>query len=400
MKILQLCLRVPLPPHDGATIAIYNLAESLTNAGASVKMLSFNTKKHFIADKNIPEIQKQKFDLETVFVDASVKIFPALLNLFKKDESYNIIRFDVEDFHLRLSQVLQKETYDIIQFEGLFLSPYIETARKYSNAKLVLRAHNVEWLIWKRMANAAANPIKKKYLELLTQRLRSYEQRVLNKFDALVALTPDDENLLKQEGCTMPIYVAPVGLNTSSYPDAILLQDASKIDVFHLGSMDWMPNIEGVDWFLKKVWPLVIKKTNKVTLHLAGKKMDSAYFKLSNSHLNIEGEIVNSSAFMADKQVMIVPLLSGGGMRVKIVEGLAAGKTIVSTTIGAEGIAYEHNKNLIIADTPEEFCKAIVSLVGQTVTLNKISLEAQKLARSVYDNKNIGQSVADFYNRI
>lgn len=400
MKILQLCLRVPVPPHDGATIAIYNLASSLNHAGAEVKMLSFNTKKHFIPETTIPLSEKEKFKHESVFVDASVKPIPALLNVFKKEESYNIVRFDVKEFHEKLKSILQKEEFDIVQFEGLFLSPYIDTVKKYSSAKTILRAHNVEWLIWKRLAGSSTNFFKKAYLQFLTKRLRKYEKSVINKFDAIVALTSEDEKLLQQEGCHVPIFIAPIGLETQKFPDVKPVLAAPHLHLFHLGSMDWLPNIEGVNWFLDKVWKLLQSKTKSVSLHLAGKNMASHYFSLTDYNLKIVGEIKDAKAFMADKEMMVVPLLSGGGMRVKIIEGLAAGKVIISTSIGAEGIAYEKGKNILIADTPEQFCSTILSCIDQPEILNSIANEAQKLARDKYDNKAIGKHVYSFYEKL
>ena len=400
MKILQLCLRVPLPPYDGATIAMYNLAESLTLSGAEVKMLSFNTKKHFIDLSTIEAELLEKYKLETVYLDASVKISGAIKNLFRKNESYNIIRFDSDVFHHKLKSILQAESFDIIQFEGLFLSPYLQTARRYSKAKMILRAHNVEWLIWKRLAGASAHPIKKKYLSFLASRLRQYEKNMVNQFDAIVALTPEDKKLLIDEGCTIPVEIAPVGLNTQRFDDVKPLAQAQQISVFHLGSMDWLPNIEAVNWFLKNVWPLIIAKTDCIQLYLAGKNMADEFFRIQMKNVFVEGEIKDAKKFMSDKTVMIVPLLSGGGMRVKIVEGLAAGKVIVSTSIGAEGIACTHSENILIANTAEEFANTILSCLNNHVLLNKISANAQLLARNVYDNSQIGKHVAAFYNTL
>ncbi len=400
MKILQLCLRVPLPPYDGATIAMYNLAESLTLNGAEVKMLSFNTKKHFTEVSTIHAALLEKYKLETVYLDASVKISGAIKNLFRKNESYNIIRFDSPEFHHRLKEILQSQSFDIIQFEGLFLSPYLQTARKYCKAKMILRTHNVEWLIWKRLADASAHPIKKKYLSFLASRLRQYEKNMVNKFDAIVALTPEDKKLLHDEGCTIPVGIAPVGLNTHRFDDVTPLDQAQHISVFHLGSMDWLPNIEAVNWFLKKVWPIIIAKTDCIQLHLAGKNMADEYFRIQLKNVFVEGEIKDAKKFMNDKTVMIVPLLSGGGMRVKIVEGLAAGKVIVSTSIGAEGIACTHGENILIANTAEEFANTILSCLNNPALLNKISANAQLLARNVYDNSQIGKHVAAFYDTL
>lgn len=399
LKILQLCLRVPLPPYDGATIAMYNLAESLTASGAAVKMLSFNTKKHFTDLNSIDAALIDKYKLETVFLDASVNAWDAFTNLFKPNESYNIVRFDTETFHQKLKELLQSETFDFILFEGLFLSPYLQTVRTFSKAKCILRAHNVEWLIWKRLAKATKNPLKKTYLYFLSGRLKRYENNVINNFDAIVAISEQDKNLFLRDGCNIPIEVAPTGMNTAKYKN-IEQMDADSLSLFHLGSMDWLPNIEAVDWLLNDIWPLIQQKSNKVHLFLAGKNMNPKYFSIKSKNLIVAGEIKDALKFMENKQIMVVPLLSGGGIRIKILEGLAAGKVIVSTSTGAEGINYTDKKNILIADTPEDFTKTILSLLNNPNLLNNIAREAQILARTQYDNNLIGKKLAGFLKAI
>ena len=399
LKILQLCLRVPLPPYDGATIAMYNLAESLTASGAAVKMLSFNTKKHFMDANSIDAALLDKYKLETVFLDASVNAWDAFTNLFKPNESYNIVRFDTETFHQKLKELLQSETFDFILFEGLFLSPYLQTVRTFSKAKCILRAHNVEWLIWKRLAAATTNSLKKIYLHFLSDRLKRYENKVINNFDAIVAISELDKNLFLKDGCNIPIEVAPTGMNTAKYKN-IEQMDADSLSLFHLGSMDWLPNIEAVDWLLKDIWPMIQQKSNKVHLFLAGKNMNPKYFNIKSENLIVAGEIKDALKFMENKQIMVVPLLSGGGIRIKILEGLAAGKVIVSTSTGAEGINYSDKKNILIADTPEDFTKTILSLLNNPNLLNNIAREAQILARTQYDNNLIGKKLAGFLKAI
>ncbi|HRH85156.1 MAG TPA: glycosyltransferase [Bacteroidia bacterium] len=399
MKILQLCLRVPLPPYDGATIAMYNLAESLTASGAAVKMLSFNTKKHFMDANSIDAALLDKYKLETVFLDASVNAWDAFTNLFKPNESYNIVRFDSAAFHQKLKEILQSETFDFILFEGLFLSPYLQTVRTFSKAKCILRAHNVEWLIWKRLAAATTNSLKKIYLHFLSDRLKRYENKVINNFDAIVAISELDKNLFLKDGCNIPIEVAPTGMNTAKYKN-IEQMDADSLSLFHLGSMDWLPNIEAVDWLLKDIWPMIQQKSNKVHLFLAGKNMNPKYFNIKSENLIVAGEIKDALKFMENKQIMVVPLLSGGGIRIKILEGLAAGKVIVSTSTGAEGINYSDKKNILIADTPEDFTKTILSLLNNPNLLNNIAREAQILARTQYDNILIGKKLAGFLKTI
>jgi polysaccharide biosynthesis protein PslH len=397
MKVLQLCLRVPFPPRDGATIAMFNLSDSLIKVGAIVKALSFNTKKSFINPNVIDAAYSNAVNLETINLDATVKSLAAFLNFFKPEESYNIKRFYSLPFENRLVALLKESEFDIIHLEGLYLAPYVEAVRKHSKAKIVLRAHNVEYIIWQRLSEAANNPIKKFYLSFLSKRLKEYETSMLNKYDAIVPLTSDDEALLKKDGCSLPMFLLPIGVDTKKYSAT---NSNKEFSLFHLGSMDWMPNIEAVDWFLTNVWHQLKKELPEIKLHLAGSSMPERIKKLADKNLFVYDRIADAQKFMSDKPVMIVPLLSGGGMRVKIIEGLASGKIIISTSIGAEGIGYTNNVNILIANDPNEFISAIKKLYDNTAIQKSISKNARMLAEKSFDNEVLGKRLFDFYQKI
>ncbi len=194
-----------------------------------------------------------------------------------------------------------------------------------------------------------------------------------------------------------PVEIVPIGIDTGTYE----INDTNGAeDIFHLGSMDWMPNLEGVKWFLNNVYPQILEKSPSVKIHLAGKGMPEWIYKLRSGNLMVYGRIENARQFMYNKKLMIVPLLSGGGMRVKIIEGMAMGRTIISTTIGAEGIKYKNGYDLLIADNPEEFVMHIIKCLTDKSFAAEIGKNARKLAESEYDNSVTGKSVIRFYNKL
>jgi len=173
--------------------------------------------------------------IETVYIDTSLKVWDAFANLFSS-ESYHIKRFISEDFKNKLITILKNDNFDIIQLESLFVTPYIDCIRKYSNAKVVLRAHNVEFEIWERLTTVCKNPLKKAYLKLLTKRLRQYEINQLNSYDGMVAITHReinqlnsydgmvaithrDADIFKKMGCKVPITDIPVGIDISEWDE-------------------------------------------------------------------------------------------------------------------------------------------------------------------------------------
>lgn len=397
MKILQICSKIPFPPKDGGSIAMNILTQGLIKAGNDVKVLAVNTPKHFIKEEDIDINYRKKTAYESVFIDTSVKPIAAILNLFSKS-SYNIIRFYSKDFEIRLIEILKKEQFDIIHLETLWVTPYMAIIRKYSKAKIVLRSQNVEFMIWDRLAHDCSNPIKKKYLQLLAKRLKKYEQGLLNSYDAIATITELDSVSFKKEGCTLPIIHIPFGIDLEKYK-----QDTSQLEtpsLFHIGAMDWRPNADGINWFLKCVWLKVQEKHASIKLYLAGRNMPDWLKQLEMKHVIVEGEVPDSHQFINSKSIMIVPLTSGGGMRVKIIEGMALGKTIISTAVGAEGIEYENGKNILIAKTEIDFVNAIDTCLSDPAFADQIGRNARALVEEKYDNQNICNKLSNFYKSL
>jgi glycosyltransferase involved in cell wall biosynthesis len=218
---------------------------------------------------------------------------------------------------------------------------------------------------------------------------------MLNSYDAILPITKEDQSIFADSGCKIPMHVTPFGLDGDEYPN--FLNSQPDFSVFHLGSMDWLPNLEGINWFLENVYPSLAQQNEQVKVFLAGKKMPGHLLSRSGENLVITGLVADAVKFMSDKPVMVVPLLSGGGMRVKIIEGMMMGKTIISTTIGAEGIACEHLKNILIADTPQDFIKWILTCKNDPGFCAGIGEAAAVLARNKYDNKIIGRQLYNFY---
>lgn len=397
MNILQLCSKVPFPPKDGGSIAMDILTQGLIKAGNKVDVLAINTSKHFTDINNVDENYKKITNYQLVFIDTEVKPLDAFLNLFTS-KSYNVIRFYSKSFENVLIECLQKNVYDIIQLETLWVAPYLPTIRKYSKAKVVLRSQNIEFMIWERLAIDTKNPLKKWYLKLLAKRLKTYEYKVLNSFDAILTITEIDSKNYKKMGCTIPIHHVPFGIDLENYK--IDQSELIKPSVFHIGAMDWRPNADGINWFLKSIWLKVVEQNKTTKLFLAGRNMPEWLLNFKMENVVIEGEVANSHQFINSKSIMIVPLNSGGGMRVKIIEGMAFGKTIISTAIGAEGIDYTNNTDLIIANTEQEFVDAILKCINNQDFADLLGENARKLTETKYDNQLICSKLTDFYSNL
>ena len=169
--------------------------------------------------------------------------------------------------------------------------------------------------------------------------------------------------------------------------------------VLFVGSMDWMPNMEAINWFIKNVYPKIISSIPNVNLHISGRKMPGILLRAQNKNLTITGEISNPMKFQESKAIMFVPLLSGSGIRAKIVEGMSLGKTIISTSVGARGINCTHNENILIADTPEEFVDQFLKCFSETFC-RMIGGNAKTFAKANFDHKHCSEKMLEFYVEI
>ena len=398
MRILQICNKAPFPPKDGGCIAMNNLTQGLIAEGHTVKVLAINTPKHFTEIAQLPEDYRRKTNIEAVFIDTSVKPLPALLNLFSSD-SYNISRFYSKAFEDKIVELLRAETYDVIQLESLYVTMYAAAIRQHSKAKIVLRAHNIEHKLWERNAAAADNLAERLYFRFLAKRLKKYELQSFNAYDAVAAITAEDAQWFSANSYDKPMEVVPFGIDLAQI-DAHVETGEEPLSAFHIGAMDWQPNVEGIWWFLENVWNRVHDAYPQLKFYLAGRKMSNELLQLNKANVFVEGEVEDAHDFIRSKGLMIVPLLSGGGMRVKIIEGMALGKIIVTTTLGAEGIAAENNKNIIIADSAAEFVKAIGRYVADPAELAVIGQNAKRLAFEHYNNATICKKLSLFYGNL
>ena len=376
-----------------------NLTQGLIGHGHDVKVLAMNTPKSFIDIGQLPADYRDNTNIEAVYIDTNIKLMDAFLNLFKRS-SYNIDRFISDKFSAKLQQILESGSFDVVQLESLFLVPYLEVIKKYSKAKVVLRAHNVEFEIWMRRMDACKNILKKQYLNLLANRMKTYEINHINAYDGIAAITPRDAEMLKSHGCTIPITDIPIGMDLIHSESNSTDRNDPPTSLFHLGSMDWMPNQEAIKWFLDNVWPKLSTAFPTLILNLAGRNMPEWILNSNFHNVIIEGEINNVKEYMAANDIMIVPLISGSGMRVKIIEGMAFGKVIISTSVGAEGIQYQHEKDILIANTPEEYITMVGKCVSDNNLYNDIGINARKLAREKYDNKVIAEKLISFYRSL
>ena len=396
MKVLILCNKSPYPASEGGPMAMNSIIHGLMDAGHHVKIMAVNSKKFNVTYEDIPEDYRKKTGIELIDVDLRVKPLQAFKNLFT-NKSYHVERFISKEFNNRLVEVLKADSYDVVQLETLFMTPYVDTIRAHSKASIVLRAHNVEHLIWERIAKGTRFFLKRAYIRHLAKTLRNYELSVIDKVDGIAAITRKDAAFFRKYCATTTIDI-PYGV----YPEAFHPQYEvpSNPQFYHIGSMNWMPNEEGIHWFIDHCLDPVVSDTPGFVFHLAGRHMPEWLKNLKNPHIDVIGEVPDAKEFVANHHVAIVPLLSGSGIRIKIIESMALGKTVITTFVGAEGILYDEDVNIIIAENPAKMANAIQRINENPSIAMEIGKAARKLVEDVYDNRKIIHRLLLFYEQI
>jgi glycosyltransferase involved in cell wall biosynthesis len=393
MKILILSTKMPWPARDGGAIATLNMALGLARKKCQVTLLTMNTGKHYFPEAELPAELKEQISIKSVNVDTKIRPLRLLQNLLFSSYPYNAERFISKPFKTVLEKCLEEQDFDIVQLEGPYLSYYIPCIR--GKARMALRAHNQEHRIWKLLSAQEGNPIKKFYLRVLAARIKKLEKNILSDVDLLVPISDADRKGFDQLGHDLPAIIIPTGIDIADYP---LNLDEKRILLFFIGALDWGPNQEGLDWFFREVWPEIRAHWPDLTLYLAGRN-PGYYFNDRElpDNVRLEGEVESAIDFFHQHTVMIVPLLTGSGIRIKILEAMAMGKTVISTRIGAAGLPAEHGEHLFLADTPDEYIRVIENLQARQDQLPKIGSQARQFVMENFDILALSEKLISFY---
>lgn len=376
---------------------VYNTIKGLLKLNVDVTLFSINTSKNPVDVDDIYDPVFENIKFHSFAIDTDINYWGMFRNIFS-NESYNVSRYYDEEAAKLLENVLHENDFDIIQFEGLYVVPYLDVVKAHSEAKLIYRAHNIVFDVWERLAYGEKFIPRRKYLEFLARRLKSYETEQINRFDQIFAISEPDRQSILRMGCATNLEVFPVALDFEKYITQSVNYGFPTL--FHLGAMDWQPNKEGLEWFLDEIWPDIEKLNSELRFYIAGKHMQQQFFDYDSDNVVVEGEILDAVEFINSKAIMIVPLLSGSGMRVKIIEGMAMHKCIIATTMAAEGIKCEHGKDILIADTPDEFYRSILQCITNPGKLAEIGDNARKTAEKNYNISIISQRMVQIYQQL
>lgn len=374
MKILIISHKLVFPTLDGGSLATKKIFLDFKKEYKEVDIVALKTKK-----EKLPVNTEQNKN-QTLFTVNTSFNFSKLIMSFLNKKCYQVDRFYSKKISEKIIKIINKKKYDCVFFEGVFPSVYLNDIKLNCNCKTIIRTHNVEHEIWGDLAKNTSNLLKKITYLFLKNQMKKWEDFICSKCDFLFCVSKIDQLYFKKK-IRKKIGVLPVSFKLKKR------KKPNNFSIFHLGSMDWKPNIEGINWFLKKVWTNNLKKNKSLKFYLAGKNMPVFLKNKNNENLIIEGVVKNAESYMKQKSVMIVPLFSGSGIRIKILEGMSMGIPIISTSKGAQGIEYVNKKNILICDNEFDFIKSIKKIQKDKNLFDKISKEGEKLIKTHFSSE-------------
>ena len=369
------------PPDDGGKI------DSFMN----LKVLSANNNAflYYIGKKNQNE-GKLKNEIKLtgcLNFDKNTKnsIFGLLKNIFSYTP-YTFRKYHSRKIYKLIVKLIKEKKIEIVFLDHLHMAYYGKLLKeKFSNLKIILREHNAEYIFWQRIFKEERNIFKKIIFWWQWVKIKRYERKIMKYFDKCLMISTVDESNLKKIVPDANCTVFPTPVDVEGYQ---LFSKESKKPVpyslIYLGSFSWLPNLHGVLWFLKEVWPKIIKIFPQIQFFIVGKNPPNELKKYSCKNVIITGYVKDVKPWVDKAEIFIVPLFSGGGIRIKILEALAMGKAIISTSVGSEGIEVENGKHIIVADNKDSFAQGIEKLFRHKEIQASLSKNSLELMREKY----------------
>ncbi len=319
----------------------------------------------------------------------------ALGNAF--DETpVNIYKYHSTDNLAEILRFVEGKSFDVVHVDHLHMAYYGLAVGKVLGIPVALREHNLELKIMKRFAETAGNPLHRAYAAVQVSKFKRYEPKICATVDKCIMITEEDKKALLSYRKDVDAVVIPAGVDTEYF--SFVGGGGEENAIAYVGSLDWLPNIDGLKWFVREVMPRIVSANPGAKFYIYGKNPLPAVRKLDDGkNVIVKGFVDDVREVYRKARVLVVPLLAGSGMRIKILEAMAAGKAIVTTRIGSEGITCESGKNILVADRPTEFAEDVLRLLNNGLIRETIGREASTFATREYSWDSIGLRFWDTY---
>ncbi len=385
-KLLIIANKEVYPALDGGSLAIQNLTQKFIKLNYKIDLVAI-TKKNDSLDKKIYKSTINNNINQIVFHKNMSLNLKALMNSLLCNNSYQANRFYSRYIKDYIQMLIDKNDYEIIIFESIFTTVFLNKIKIKSSVKIILRAHNLEHEIWENLSEK--NFFKKIIYFVLALQIKKMEKTIPEDVDYIFTISNEDFRFFKKL-FPKKTHNIPVTFNVKKSE-----KQKIKNSIVHLGAMDWKPNLEGMSWFLKSVFPKILNSKHIINVYIAGKKMPAKFLKKQLKNTKIESKIANAESYISNKEVLFVPLFSGSGIRIKILEGMALGIPVITTTKGAQGIPCSNGKNILIADNADDFFDSIELLINDKNYAKKIGVNGQKIIQEHFSEMTVVNKIKE-----
>lgn len=400
MKILLLEHLFPLPPDSGGKIKSLGVIRALASEH-EVRVLSFV--RNDAERAGVSELSGLCAGVVAVPFSRSriAEIRCALASIIFR-RSYIISRDFRREMLTRTRDMIREFRPDVVHIDHLQMSQFVDSDGSYAT---VLDEHNVEYMIVKRMSESSTSALVRAYARLEWPKLKRYEARACGRADLVLAVSDQDAEELRRlvrlagdaTGKSPAVETVPIGVDIGSIP--VVERNPESKEILFLGTMYWPPNIDCVLYFYHKIFPMVRQALPDCTFTIAGQKPPDVVRNLARDPaVRVTGYVDDVRAAAASCGVFIVPLRSGSGVRVKILDALAMGLPVVSTSIGAEGLMVRSGEHLLIADEPQQFAQAVISVLTDRQLAERLGMQGRELVEREYSWEVVGRRLLNVYS--
>jgi polysaccharide biosynthesis protein PslH len=397
MHILLLTQVLPFPPDAGPKVKTYNLLQYLArHHDVTLVSLVRSPAEAERADA----LRDLCTAVHTVQLDRSRRrdLYHFAGSVLSGD-SFLMRRDESRELHALLRELTSRQYFDIVHADQLNMAQF---AVNLPVGARVIDQHNAVWTIVQRMAEHSSYA-KRLGLELEARRLRRYEAQICARFDGMLAVSAPDLDFLElaahEAGVTLPpTEIIPIAVDAHGAPP--VARTAAPTSILSMATMFWPPNVDGVLWFAREVYPLVKTAVPEAAFAVVGARPPASVRQLNavDPSINVTGYVEDPQPYLEAAAALIVPVRAGGGMRVKILEALARGLPIVSTTIGYEGIALTPGEHLLVGDTPAAFAEALTAILRDPAFGRRLAAAGRAVAEEVYDWRVVNPQIERLYS--
>jgi sugar transferase (PEP-CTERM/EpsH1 system associated) len=402
MRVLHFAPRVCWPLDTGAKLRNYHLARVLARQ-TRVTLLAFNHLGELLPSGENPYEQ-----VIVVKRDAAYTFTKVLRGLWGRTP-LPVLNYTTDSMKKALEGILEEKDFDVVQVEGIHLMAYLPIFRSARKRPLVICDwHNVESELMRQYSQREPNLLRRAYAGKTARLMSEFERRALGEFDAHVVVSKNDAERLRNLNRKARVFVIGNGVDTDYYSDAQIekvaraRRDAPGTNrIVFVASMDYHANIEGAVSFAREVWPSLHARQPELVFTIVGRDPSREVRALAlTPGIEITGTVNDVRPFYRNAVAAIVPLNVGGGSRLKILEAMAAGVPVVSTTLGAEGLDVQHDENILMADTKEQLVEAIVSVVEDQEQRNRLGAAGRALVSNYYEWAKLGANLFEIYQQL